>query len=250
MSAALRDRPVLLLAATVVAAWLAMMAADMAGWQPVLHHHHLIEGGLPLWAAFGLFLPAWLVMVVGMMLPSSLPMLVAQGRLARREARPGAARAAFLGAYLATWALFGGIALFGDAGVHHLVDASPEVALNQYLIAPATLVGAGIFQFTPLKRRCLAKCRSALGFLMDRYRPGTAGAMRLGFMHSLSCLGCCWALMLVMFAAGVAALVWMLALTVVMVAEKALPGGDRLTAPIGITLILGGLALAFGWRFL
>jgi predicted metal-binding membrane protein len=250
VAANLHDRPLLLLGGTAAAAWLAMVAADLAGWQPLLHHHSLIEGGLPLWAALGLFLPAWLVMVAGMMLPSSLPMLAAHGRLVRREQRPGTARAAFVAAYLATWMAFGGLALIGDATVHYAVDTNPAVALNRHLIGPATLVGAGIFQFTPLKRRCLARCRSALGFLVGRYRPGAAGALRLGLAHSLGCLGCCWALMLVMFAAGVAALTWMLALTAVIVAEKVLPGGDRLSAPVGATLVLGGVLLAFGWRFL
>lgn len=250
MTTALRNRTVVLLLAAIAAAWVMLVGAQVAGLAPALHHHALAGDGRPLWQGLAIFAPAWLLMVVAMMLPSSLGMLAAHDRVAAAEPHRALAGLTFLGAYLTAWTLFGLLALFGDTRVHAAVDASPWLAENQSLIGAGVLVGAGLFQFTPLKSRCLIVCRSPLGFLLERHRPGALNAGRLGLAHALYCIGCCWALMLVTFAAGVAALSWMLALSAVMVVEKIIPGGDRLTIPVGVTLVLGGLLLAFGWRLL
>ncbi len=245
MTAALRNRSTVLVLAAVAAAWAAVAGADLVGLTPALHHHALLQGGRPLWAAVGIFAPAWLVMVVAMMLPSSLPMLAAHDRVTAREPRPLASRVSFLAAYLLAWTAFGVAGLLGDSRLHALVHATPWLLAHQSVIGGATLAGAGAFQLTPLKRRCLTVCRSPLGFLLQRYRPGPHNAFRLGLDHALFCIGCCWALMLVMFAAGVAMLAWMLALTAVMVVERTTPGGDRMSLPIGLTLIGGAVATVF-----
>ena len=112
------------------------------------------------------------------------------------------------------------------------------------LIPAATLAFAAVYQFTPLKDACLKACRHPGIYLMHNYRRGPLNGLRIGFGHALYCLGCCWALMLVMFAAGVAHLAWMGALATIMFVEKTAPIGNRLVAPVGAALlILAGVAL-------
>ena len=247
MAVALRQRSIASVLTAIAAAWALLIWVQLSGRAPEFHHHTLLDGSRPLWEAAALFLPAWVVMVAAMMLPSSLGMVVVHERVVRGEPRPLASRLSFLAAYLLAWTAFGVLALLGDLQVHALVRSSQWLAAHQTLIAAVTLAGAGVFQFTKLKRRCLSVCRSPLGFILERYRPGARGAFRLGLLHALFCVGCCWALMLVMFAAGVAALAWMLALAAVMVVEKTTPGGDRLSTPVGLVLVAGGLlTAAFG----
>jgi predicted metal-binding membrane protein len=113
------------------------------------------------------------------------------------------------------------------------------------LIAGLVLIGAGAFQLSPLKAMCLSKCRTPLGFLMTGWRDGKRGALAMGLEHGAFCLGCCWALMLVMFVVGVMNLVWMAGLGVVMLLEKVAPRGDLLARLSGVALILLGLARIF-----
>jgi predicted metal-binding membrane protein len=244
MTSAVLYRSIALVVAAIAAAWAVLVGVELTGQAPAFHHHTLLNGTRPLWEAIAIFVPAWIVMVVAMMLPSSLGMLATHVRVTVAEARPLLSRMSFLTAYVVAWMAFGVAALIGDSQVHALVRASPWLAAHQSLIAAATLAGAGAFQFTELKRRCLIACRSPLGFLLERYRPGARCAFQLGLSHALFCIGCCWALMLVMFAAGVAALAWMLALSAVMVVEKTMPGGSRLSGPVGLTLIAGGVLTA------
>jgi predicted metal-binding membrane protein len=144
------------------------------------------------------------------------------------------------------WTSFGAAAFLADLGVHRLVERSAWLATRPALIGGAVLLLAGAFQFSKLKDRCLAVCRHPAGYLLQHYRRGTGAAFRLGAGHGVFCVGCCWALMLVAFAAGVANLWWMAALTAVMVFEKTGRGGRRGVRPIGLGLIvLGLLMLAF-----
>ena len=227
--------------AAIATAWLLAVAAEVSGRGAALHHDALIEGGLPLWAALGLFLIAWQSMIAAMMLPSSLPFIRLFDRLAPPAARP---RLALLGGYAAVWTGFGALAFLGDLGIHRSVDAWPWLDAHSFLIAGGTLVLAGGFQFSDLKDRCLSECRHPAAYMLRHYRRGTAEAFALGRGHGLFCLGCCWALMLVGFAAGVANLAWMAVLTAIMVAEKTSPRGDRLVAPVGVFLLaLGTLVL-------
>ena len=121
-----------------------------------------------------------------------------------------------------------------------IVDALPWLSERPWLVAGSVLALAGALQFSEPKERCLSKCRHPGPYLLARYRRGAAAAFRLGFGHGLFCLGCCWALMLVMFAAGVASLVWMALLTAVMVHEKTRSAGDRAVPVTGVSLL--GLA--------
>jgi predicted metal-binding membrane protein len=124
--------------------------------------------------------------------------------------------------------------------VHRLVDRWAWLAARPWVLGGAVLLLAGGFQFSKLKDRCLTVCRHPAGYLLQHYRRGPGGAFRLGAGHGVFCLGCCWALMLVAFAAGVATLWWMAALTAVMVFEKTGRGGRRGVRPIGLGLIVFG----------
>jgi predicted metal-binding membrane protein len=229
----------------VAVAWAVAVTAQATGRGRALHHDALAEGGLPIWAALGLFLLAWQLMIAAMMLPSSLPMIRLFSRASMNQPRPLRAKAAFLGGYAALWTGFGAAAFLGDLGIHQLVDRWSWLAARPGLLGGGALLLAGGFQFSKLKDRCLTVCRHPGGYLLQHYRRGVGGAFRLGAGHGLFCIGCCWALMLVGFAAGVANLWWMATLTAVMVFEKTAPAGRRGVRPIGLGLIvLGCLLLA------
>jgi predicted metal-binding membrane protein len=234
--------PVLL---AIAAAWALAVGAQLTGTSEAFHHDALIEGGPPLWAALLLFLLAWQAMIAAMMLPSSLPLIRLFDSVSANQERALRARTAFLAGYATVWTAFGAIAFLGDVVVHRTVEAMPWLAERPWLIGGSALALAGAFQFTDLKASCLSKCRLPGPYLLAHYRRGAAGGFHLGFGHGLFCLGCCWALMLVMFAAGVAVLWWMAALTAVMVYEKTARNGPALTPVIGVTLlVLAAVALA------
>ena len=223
-------------------AWAVTLVAQASGRSALLEHGHLIEGGLPVWAALGLFLLAWQAMIVAMMLPSSLPLIALVRRAGAAQPHSTAAVAMFLLGYGVVWTAFGLVALGGDLGLHRLVHQWAWLADRPSIIGGGVLLLAGAFQFSDLKERCLRECRHPAMYLMQHYRRGVLQAFRLGRGHGLYCLGCCWALMLVGFAAGVANLAWMVVLTLLMVFEKTGRGGDRLSAPIGFGLLgLGGV---------
>jgi predicted metal-binding membrane protein len=229
----------------IAASWAVAVAAQVSGRGQALHHDALAEDGLPPWAALGLFLLAWQLMIVAMMLPTSLPLIGLFSRASANQPRPQRAKATFLGGYAAVWTGFGAAAFLGDLGVHRLVERSAWLASRPALMGGAVLVVAGAFQFSKLKDRCLTVCRHPAGYLLQHYRRGTGAAFRLGAGHGVFCVGCCWALMLVAFAAGVASLWWMAALTAAMVFEKTGHEGQRGVRPIGFALLaLGILMLA------
>ncbi len=223
----------------IALAWALALAAQATGKARLLHHDVLLEGGPPLWVALPVFVLAWQVMIAAMMLPSTIPMVRTFAAASASVPRRGRTMAAFLLAYAAVWSVFGAVAFLGDDGLHHLVDATPWLAAHPFVIGGGVLALAGAFQFSDLKERCLTECRHPGAFLMRFYRSrGERAAFWFGVRHGAFCLGCCWALMLLMFAVGVAHLWWMAALTAVMVYEKVGRHGDRLTAPIGFGLLL------------
>jgi predicted metal-binding membrane protein len=207
----------------------------------VVNHHILIEGGrFPLLVAGLIFLLAWQLMTVAMMLPSSMPLV--RFFLQANATSGGGARAtwAFLAGYAAVWTWFAVLAFCGDIMVHTLIHHWTWLAWHPWLIAGGTLLSAGAFQFSPLKGRCLAQCRSPLGFLLRHYRRGTRGAWQLGLRHGRFCLGCCWALMLVMFGLGVGNVLWMAGLAGVMLLEKTSLYGHRLIPLVGAVMLAWG----------
>ena len=208
-----------------------------------LHHDSLLEGGPGFGPALLLFLAAWQVMVAAMMLPSSLPLVRMFAAASRSAPDRRRSLAAFLAAYAVVWSAFGVIAFGGDAGLHAVVAASPWLQQHEWAIAPSVLLLAGGFQFTPLMDACLRACRHPASFLQRLYRRGPGGGFMLGARHGLFCVGCCWALMLVMFAVGAASLIWMAVLTALMVHEKTRPTGARTVPLTGVILLAMGSTL-------
>jgi predicted metal-binding membrane protein len=233
--------------AAIAAGWTLSLAAGLSGRAGALHHDTLIASALPTGAALALFLVAWQVMIAAMMLPSSLPLIRLFAVAADRQPRPRTALACFLAGYALVWTAFGAAAFLGDVGVHAAVETLPWLSDRPWLIAGSVLALAGAFEFSHIKDKCLTSCRHPGTYLYAHYRRGAAGGLRLGLGHGLFCLGCCWALMLVMFAAGVAVLWWMAALTALMGYEKAGRHGGRIP-PIAGTALLGlaGLVLLSG----
>jgi predicted metal-binding membrane protein len=236
-------RPILI---AIAAAWLTAVAAQVAGTAALLHHDALIEDGPPLVFAGVLSLLAWQVMIAAMMLPSSLPLVRLFGAASARAPHRSRAMAAFLGGYALVWSAFGALAFMMDAALHEAVDASPWLHDHEWAIGGSVLALAGAFQFTSLKDACLDKCRHPAQFLMRYYERGVGGGFRLGARHGAFCVGCCWALMLVMFAAGVASLIWMALLTAIMIHEKTRPTGARAVPVTGVALLaMASIVLAY-----
>ena len=224
----------------IVLAWIVAIAAEASGVAHYVHHDVLLEDGPPFGLALVAFLLAWQLMIAAMMLPSSLPLVRLFAAASRGQPRPAAAMAGFLAGYALVWSCFGALALAFDLGVHRGVDSIAWLKANDWLIGGSVLAVAGAFQFTKLKDACLKSCRQPGQFMLRHYRRGATGGIRLGARHGAFCVGCCWALMLVMFAAGVASLVWMALLTAVMVHEKTRSAGDRAVPVTGVSLL--GLA--------
>jgi predicted metal-binding membrane protein len=193
-----------------------------------------------------LFVAGWTVMTVAMMLPTSLPLVAFFRTFVRTRPNRLSLVSLLVVGYVGVWAAFAGLIHFGDIGVHETVARIGLLEANAWAISSATFFFAGVYQFTALKYRCLDKCRSPVSFVMQNWRGGRErwDAFRLGVHHGIFCLGCCWALMLLMFAVGVGNLGWMLVLAAVMATEKNMPWGRRLSAPLGIVLIGSGLVLA------
>ena len=188
----------------------------------------------------------WVVMMAGMMIPSAAPVLMlfaaTQNQRGGRAVTP--ATAMFGAAYFAVWTGFSAAAALAQWGLHQAAMLTPAMAASDPRLAGAILISAGVYQLTPWKGRCLSHCRSPLGFLMSRWREGAAGAFRMGLAHGAYCLGCCWALMGVLFVVGVMNLAWVAALTAFVLLEKTGPGGMWTARIAGAALVVSGAVLA------
>ncbi|MFY0990585.1 DUF2182 domain-containing protein [Halomonas sp. C05BenzN] len=235
-----------LLMAAILLAWGLAIGAELTGQAQWVHHHRLVVDGVTVWASLALFLVAWQVHIAAMMLPTTLPMVDLFHRVAAGQRHPGLARISFLGGYLAIWTLFGIAALLGNALLGQASQHWPWLLQRPEWLAGAVLVLAGAFQFSSLKERCLDKCRQPRSFLLNHYRQGMTGGFALGVRHGAFCLGCCWALMLVMFVVGIANLAWMAPLAALMLVEKVTRHGRRIVRPTGAVLILAGLLVMAG----
>jgi predicted metal-binding membrane protein len=237
-----RDHAILggLLVGLAIAAWAALWWWEGSPYAPYMGHLGA-EGPLPLEAS--LFVVGWVLMIIAMMLPSSVPLVMTFGALVGRRPRPGRFVGLLLLGYLAVWGTFGLAAWVADRGIHAAVDALPWLADHPQLIMGTTLLAAGLWQFSPLRERCLEACRSPLGFVVNRWR-GTSPlreSFAMGVAHGAFCVGCCWSLMLVMFGVGLGSLPLMLVLGGLTAIEKNLPSGRRLTRPLGVVLIMAAV---------
>ncbi len=194
------------------------------------------------WDAFHLFLLwcMWAVMMAAMMLPSAFPLLMLYRRGRAQRVQSELHVYALAAGYLFTWSAFSIAATLLQRTLSTLRWMSPMMEPTTPVLSGAVLIVAGIYQFTPLKRACLLSCRSPLAMLMQRWRPGAGGAFRMGLEHGLFCLGCCWALMLLLFAGGVMNLWVIVALTAWVLVEKSSPHGEKAARLIGGLLILTG----------
>jgi predicted metal-binding membrane protein len=184
----------------------------------------------------------WWLMMAAMMLPSATPaiLLYAQVRVGA-EGSAVARPAAFLAGYLVVWLLFSLVA----ATAQRLLTG-PSMALGNRTAEAALLVLAGLYQLSPLKGACLRQCRAPAQFLSRHWRPGVAGAVRLGIVHGGYCVGCCWVLMALLFVGGVMNIVWIAALTLIVAVEKLASQGQWIGRAAGVGLIAWGAAMLFG----
>ncbi|WP_085031400.1 DUF2182 domain-containing protein [Ensifer aridi] len=199
------------------------------------------------WSAVeaGVTLAMWVVMMVGMMLPSATPMILLYarvGRQSRKEGKPFAATGFFAGGYLLAWAAFALAATFGQWLLEGTL-LTPALASASRVFSGILLTIAGLYQWTPLKDACLRQCQTPFVFLQTHggFRRDPAGAVGLGLRHGLYCIGCCWALMVLLFVGGIMNVLWIAAIAIFVLAEKVMPTGRLLSRAAGTVLIVAGL---------
>jgi len=195
-----------------------------------------------------LYIGGWLVMLVAMMLPTTLPLLDIYRRLTSRRSDQNLLVTLVIAGYLAAWFGFAVVAHIVDITLREFVTQSPWLIFNGWVIGACVIGFAGVFQFSEMKYRCLDKCRMPLSFVMQHWRSNAkrVEALRLGFHHGLFCVGCCWALMLLMFVVGTGNVGWMFLLGAAMAIEKNFPWGRRFAPVLGIGLLVwAGLIVVF-----
>jgi predicted metal-binding membrane protein len=235
----------MVLGALCLLAWLALWVWGQSPYGRYLDHQRLDEMGRGDAALLLVVAGGWTLMSVAMMLPTSLPLITMFHTVVSRRPDGGRLVALLIVGYLAVWALFGVLVHAADGVLHSLVDQSGWLQAHPWVLAAGTLLAVGLYQFSPLKYVCLERCRTPRSFIMAYWRGHheRRNALRLGLHHGLFCLGCCWAIMLLMFAIGVGNVGWMLALGALMALEKNHPRGRRLSAPLGLVLMAGAALL-------
>jgi predicted metal-binding membrane protein len=229
------------LAGAVALSWIWLIAAsrDMYG----------SMRGLSAWMMAGtwdlrysaLIFAMWIAMMVGMMLPSATPAILLFARVLKNSHQaeaPVTRTYAFVAGYLLAWAGFSFAATILQYALARSALLSPMMVSASPTLGASILIGAGVYQLTPMKRACLAHCRGPVDFITRHYRRGVGGALHMGALHGLYCVGCCWALMLLLFFGGVMSLVWIAAITIFVLLEKLLPVGP-LTAKVSGVLLIG-----------
>jgi predicted metal-binding membrane protein len=229
--------------ATAVAGWAALV------WLVIDMGHPVAQLTMPessSWDAANLMAIAgmWAVMMAAMMLPSALPMIQTFANICAQQDEAARWRS-FVGGYLLVWAAFSVAATAAQWVLQAAGWVDPMIVSRNAALSAVLLMIAGVYQFSPLKRVCLSRCRSPLGFVLGEWRGGVRGGFVMGSLHGLHCLGCCWALMALLFVGGVMNLAWIAALSIVVAIEKLAPHGDRLGLLLGAALIAAG-----AWRVL
>lgn len=228
-------------------AWLLPMSRDMYG----------TMDGAAAWMMAGtwdlrygvLMFGMWAAMMLGMMLPSAVPAILLYGMVVRsggQPEKPVLRSYVFVAGYLLAWTAFSLAATVFQWGLSVSDLLSPMMETDSGLLAGSILLAAGVYQWTPLKKTCLAGCRSPADFISRHWRPGAAGALRMGASHGLYCVGCCWALMLLLFFGGVMSLTWIAALTIAVLFEKLMPFGEWAGRLCGLALAAAGMWVL--WR--
>jgi predicted metal-binding membrane protein len=250
-----------LLLITVLAWWwvligsgTGMSAVSMTTWQfPPPAHEPVFESWSVGYALVMFFM--WWIMMIAMMTPSAAPMILLYGRAYRHEQRQGKLATGvvptfvFALGYLMSWAAFSLVA----TGLQWSLERAGLVhQMMMWSISPfftaGLLIAAGLYQLTPLKTVCLEHCRSPTQYLARHFKPGTLGALRIGWKHGLYCLGCCWFLMALLFAGGIMNLLWIAGLSIYVLVEKVAPKGQLIARTAGVAMVLVGLWVA-AWRY-
>jgi predicted metal-binding membrane protein len=242
------DRAVVLisLAAVIAIAWFylllgarfEMTTMDMGGGQTMTM--------APVWTAgyAALIFLMWAIMMVAMMLPSAAPTILLVANIARKRAAMGSGTptaALFALGYIVVWAGFSLIATLLQWSLDRLGVLSEAMATQSAVVAGLVLMVAGLYQWTPLKQTCLRHCRSPLDFLVRYWREAAWGGAVIGMRHGLFCLGCCWMLMVLLFVGGLMNLLWIAALALLVLCEKTLPWGGRMSRLTGGALAVWGI---------
>src|ERR1700733_4107434 len=256
-----RDRAIMIaaLAALTALAWadlvwlakdMAMDGMDMTGFRMIPAGQGLMmPAGAP-WQPieFGYVFVMWVVMMIGMMTPSAAPMILIYARVGRQaatEGKPFAASAWFAAGYLLSWTAFSLAATSAQWALERAALLTPMMESASNILGGAVLIAGGLYQWTPLKGVCLSYCQAPLTFIMHHggFQREPAGALALGFRHGIYCVGCCWALMALLFVGGVMNLLWIAALAILVLLEKAAPFGRLIARLAGLAFIAGGV-----WR--
>ncbi len=188
----------------------------------------------------------WAVMMVAMMLPSAAPVILLFSRIGASRAARGsryASVAFFATGYLVAWWGFSAVAALLQWWLHSAAILSADMRTVSPIAGAGILIAAGVYQWLPVKQACLSHCRSPLGFLSTSWREGRLGAVVMGIVHGVFCVGCCWMLMALLFAAGVMNLAWVAALSLIVLLEKIAPAGPAIARVGGVVLIIIGLAI-------
>tara|TARA_R110001606_G_scaffold395664_1_gene568325 strand:- start:5753 stop:6577 length:825 start_codon:yes stop_codon:yes gene_type:complete len=220
------------------------------GW--AMENMHLVDMWMPPLAGsrpwglydFWMLFVMWTVMMVAMMTPSVIPMVLmytAVNKGKQKKGLPYSPTFIFLSGYLVAWSLFSIVASAVQYPLHESGLLNPMMNSRSYLLSGSILVLAGLYQWTPLKNACLTECRSPLSFLMTSWKDGHFGAFKVGVHHGFYCIGCCWALMVVLFAVGVMNMLWVLLITAFVLLEKIGPVSQRYLRVItGLGLVIWG----------
>jgi predicted metal-binding membrane protein len=196
---------------------------------------------LTMGGSWPLFLAMWVAMMVAMMFPAAAPIVIMYGRMRRSDP---VSVALFTGSYIALWFAFGALAYLLSAMVESAASDSEWVAMNWGRAGGVLLILAGVYQLTPLKDICLRQCRSPLSFVMTRWHDGRNGAVQMGLIHGLYCMGCCWLLFLILIPLGMMNVAAMVAVALLVFAEKAVPHGRGIGLIAAIVMIAYGIAVA------
>lgn len=191
----------------------------------------------------------WWVMMIAMMLPSAAPMILLHGLVSRHQEKRGVgpvSSGVFLLGYLSVWGAFSALATLLQWQLQKLALLSPAMKLSSALFGGAILIGAGLYQLTPLRESCLQHCRGPLEFINRHWLPGAAGAWKMGVRHGIYCLGCCWMLMALLFYGGVMNLTWIIGLAIYVFLEKLLPGAMWVSRAASVALIAWGALVLVG----
>jgi predicted metal-binding membrane protein len=256
-----RDRVVIFISLAIITAlawadltWLAsdmaMGGMDMTGYRMIPAGRGLMMPADAPWQPieFGYVFAMWVVMMIGMMTPSAAPMILIYarvGRQAAREGKPFAPSGWFAGGYLLSWTAFSLVATSAQWALERAALLTPMMESASNRLGAAVLILAGVYQWAPLKETCLSHCRSPLLFIQQHggFRREPLGALALGFRHGIYCIGCCWALMALLFVGGVMNLLWISTLAILVLLEKVVPFGRALARGAGLAFIAGGLWL-------